>query len=83
MQAALEAAIAEDASTEWEDEDDEDEDYEEDSDEDDSDSDPYDEDSDTAEEGVYPDGLPLDPLLPLLFISREFLHAARMKLYRR
>ncbi|GAA5928157.1 uncharacterized protein JCM15063_003801 [Sporobolomyces koalae] len=32
---------------------------------------------------TYQDGLPSDPLLPLLYISRPFLHAARKSLYRR
>lgn len=31
---------------------------------------------------IYPDGLPDDPLLPLLFVSRPFLNAARMRLWR-
>ncbi|GAA5918697.1 hypothetical protein JCM1841_006245 [Sporobolomyces salmonicolor] len=33
------------------------------------------------EEPIYPDGLPSNPLLPLLFVSRPFFHAARKVLY--
>ncbi|GAA6046354.1 hypothetical protein JCM3770_004879 [Rhodotorula araucariae] len=40
------------------------------------------EDSDADDERIYSDGLPKDPLLPLLFINRPFLHATRRKLYR-
>ena len=34
------------------------------------------------ESKTYPDGLPEDPLLPIFFASRPFLHASREKLYR-
>ncbi|BGP23845.1 hypothetical protein Rt10032_c05g2438 [Rhodotorula toruloides] len=58
-----------------------------DDDDDDEDWDDDDEDeeaeSDEDEERTYPDGLPLDPLLPLLFINRPFLHASRKILYRK
>ncbi|ORY91720.1 hypothetical protein BCR35DRAFT_74868 [Leucosporidium creatinivorum] len=69
-------------------EDEDDDDYEtEEDDEDDydtyDDEDDYDEDEDSDDEAIYPDGLPLDPLLPLLYLSRPFLHTARKKLYRR
>ncbi|GAA5910829.1 hypothetical protein JCM5296_003381 [Sporobolomyces johnsonii] len=36
-----------------------------------------------GDERIYPDKRPTDPLLPLLFISRPFLYAARKLLYRR
>lgn len=63
--------------------DDEDEDEDEDDWEDeDEDADDEDESDDEAEK-TYPDGLPLDPLLPLLFINRPFLHASRKTLYRK
>ncbi|KAL8277057.1 hypothetical protein RQP46_010591 [Phenoliferia psychrophenolica] len=62
---------------EWEDDD-------EDEDEDEDDEDAYSEelDSDEDELGTFPDGLPEEPLLPLLAVSRPFLHASREKLYR-
>jgi hypothetical protein len=47
------------------------------------DEDDYDDEEDSDDEAIYPDGLPLDPLLPLLYLSRPFLHTARKKLYRR
>lgn len=72
-----------DSACEDDEDDDEDDDYEDD-DDGEYDSDPYgDGYSESSDEETYADGLPLDPLLPLLFISREFLHAARSKLYRR
>lgn len=62
-------------------------DEEDDVDEDDEDWEDEDEDdevdSDEDEGKIYPDGLPLDPLLPLLFINRPFLHASRKTLYRK
>ncbi|BGP15043.1 hypothetical protein JCM10213_002812 [Rhodosporidiobolus nylandii] len=86
-----------DAESGWEDEEadgegdsegdeDEDEDEGEDEDEDEDeydDDDEYDSDDSEAPQRIYPDGLPTDPLLPLLFINRSFLHAARKLLYRR
>lgn len=63
--------------------DDEEEDYDVDYDDYDSCDEDEDEDSeDEAERLIYPDGLPAEPLLPLLFVSRSFLHAARGRLYR-
>lgn len=67
------------------DEDDEDdEDYTEGDDDLDDDDSVFDSDaeSDDDSDQLFPDGLPQDPLLPLLFASRPFLHAARQKLYR-
>ncbi|KAI5476909.1 hypothetical protein MNV49_007081 [Pseudohyphozyma bogoriensis] len=58
--------------------DDEDEDDVLESDETDDDDD----DSDSDEDVTYVDGLPRDVLLPLLFVSRPFLHACRRKIYR-
>lgn len=74
-------AMEEDGDDEEDEEDDEDgededEDYDEDYDEDD-----YSSDDDSFL--TYPDGLPVDPLLPLLFATRSFLHAARQRLYRK
>jgi hypothetical protein len=39
-------------------------------------------DSDDSDDMTFPDGLPTDPYLPLLFISRPFLHATRERLYK-
>ncbi|GAA5851816.1 hypothetical protein JCM9279_001895, partial [Rhodotorula babjevae] len=71
------------------DEDDEDDDdYDEDwSDEEDDvygdeDHDPAASDSDGDDDRIYPDGKPAEPLLPLLFVNRTFLHATRRQLYR-
>ncbi|GAA5971855.1 hypothetical protein JCM11641_001540 [Rhodosporidiobolus odoratus] len=65
-----------DADEEGEEHEDEDEDgYDEDLD--------YDSDDSDAPQRIYPDGLPTDPLLPLLYINRAFLHASRKILYRR
>ncbi|KDE07862.1 hypothetical protein MVLG_01956 [Microbotryum lychnidis-dioicae p1A1 Lamole] len=64
-----------------EDEYDDDEEYDDD-DNDGSDSDVT--DSDPRYYGPprpYSNGLPLDPLVPLLFVNRTFLHASRAKLY--
>ncbi|GAA6004873.1 hypothetical protein JCM11491_002263 [Sporobolomyces phaffii] len=36
-----------------------------------------------SDECTFQDGVPHDPLLPLLFVSRPFLHAARKALYRK
>lgn len=64
---------------------DDDEDDDEDDEDDYSDEDDEDDDEDdySEDEGIYPDGLPLDPLLPTLFLTRPFLHASRQRLYRR
>ncbi|GAA5904713.1 hypothetical protein JCM6882_008354 [Rhodosporidiobolus microsporus] len=84
------AAIDDDGDADWEDEEgtdeglDSDYDDEEDEDEDEDDSDgEYDSDHPEYRRRIFPDGLPSDPLLPLLFINRSFLHAARKILYRR
>ncbi|GAA5967774.1 hypothetical protein JCM3765_001436 [Sporobolomyces pararoseus] len=54
---------------------------------DDEDDDSHADDSDVAsiatEDCLYEDGLPKDPLLPLMFVSRPFLHAARKTLYKK
>ena len=66
---------------EEEDEDEEDEDYDDEGNDEDYDEDDYSSDDDSPL--IFPDGLPVDPLLPLLFTTRSFLHAARQKLYRK
>ncbi|GAA5914944.1 hypothetical protein JCM5296_006498 [Sporobolomyces johnsonii] len=68
-------------SDEWEDDDEDDADEDTDINED-EDEDDYEDEDDSDDECIYPDGLPTDPLLPLLFVSRPFLHAARQLLYR-
>ncbi|GAA5975250.1 hypothetical protein JCM5350_000205 [Sporobolomyces pararoseus] len=77
--------------SDWQDADsdnhDSDEDDDEDEDEDDDDEDEDDSDSDVSsiatEDCLYEDGLPKDPMLPLMFVSRPFLHAARKNLYKK
>ncbi|KAM0746417.1 hypothetical protein T439DRAFT_138424 [Meredithblackwellia eburnea MCA 4105] len=52
-------------------------------DEDDEDNEDGEEDHDEdGDDATYPDGLPVDPLLPLHLINRPFLHGTREKLYR-
>jgi len=66
-----------DGDDDWEDED------EEESEEDLSHAEDSDTSSIASEDCTYEDGLPADPLLPLLYVSRPFLHAARKELYRK
>lgn len=66
------------ASSADEEEDDENDSIDWDEDEEDDDDD---DEEDSDEDVTYKDGLPADPLLPIMF-SRPFMHAARQKLYR-
>jgi len=88
---AVRAALGPSGGDDDEDEDDDDDEDDEDEDWSDEDEDIYDDeddedlaasDSDGDDERIYPDGAPTEPLLPLLFVNRTFLHAARRQLYR-
>ncbi|GAA5892644.1 uncharacterized protein JCM6883_007424 [Sporobolomyces salmoneus] len=77
-----------DPSDDEDDSDDDDDDYDSDwrdtdQDEESSEGNEYDVSSIASEDCTFADGLPLDPLLPLMYISRPFLHAARKTLYKR
>ena len=77
---AADASDGDDGDPNWVD-DEEEGDMDEDDEDHDADE-PEEGESDCDDEGMYPDGLPTDPVLPLLFVNNAFLHEGRNKLYK-